>query len=64
MTRFVVDEKGNRTAVLMDIEEYNRLLEDLDELDAIRAFDRGMADTAPPIPLDQALAEIQAKRRA
>lgn len=30
--QFVVDPKGNRTAVLLDVDDYARLLEDLDDL--------------------------------
>jgi hypothetical protein len=37
--RCVVNEKGERVSVLLDWEEYQRLLEELEELDAIRAYD-------------------------
>ena len=37
--QFVVDESGNRTAVLLDIERYFELLEAQEELESIRAFD-------------------------
>jgi len=30
--RFIVDKKGNRTAVIVPIKEYNALLEDLHDL--------------------------------
>ena len=30
--KFIVDEKGNKTAVIIPIEEYNKLLEDLHDL--------------------------------
>lgn len=33
--RYVVDEKGTRIAVLLDIEDYQKLLEDLEELESI-----------------------------
>ena len=33
--RFVIDENGDRTAVILPIEEYNELLEDLADLAAI-----------------------------
>jgi len=33
--RFVVDEKGNRTDVILPLEEYEELLEDLEDLAAI-----------------------------
>lgn len=57
--RYVVDEQGNRVAVLLDIEEYRGILEELEELDAIRAYDAAKASGEEPIPLEQALAEVE-----
>jgi hypothetical protein len=37
--RFIVDKKGQRIGVLLDIEYYQKLLEELEELEAIRADD-------------------------
>jgi len=37
--RYVVDEKGKRTGVLLDIDEYQKILEQLEELESIRAYD-------------------------
>jgi hypothetical protein len=37
--RFVVDDRGEKTAVILDITEYRRLLEEAEELEAIRAYD-------------------------
>lgn len=34
-TQFVTDDSGRRTAVLLPIEDYERLLEDLEDLAAI-----------------------------
>jgi PHD/YefM family antitoxin component YafN of YafNO toxin-antitoxin module len=33
--RFIVDQKGKRRAVVLDIEDYRRLLEDLEDLRVI-----------------------------
>ena len=41
--QFVVDQRGNRTAVLIDIERYAELLEAQEELEAIRAYDQAKA---------------------
>ena len=30
--RFVIDENGKRSAILLDIEEYNKLLEELESI--------------------------------
>ncbi len=60
--RFVVDEDGKRTAILLDIEEYNKLLEELEELESIRAFDAAKSSGDEAIPFDQAVAEIEKQR--
>lgn len=61
--RFIVDDKGKRVGVVLDIKDYERLLDELDELDAIRAYDEAKAGGEEPIPLEQALREIERKRR-
>ncbi len=61
--RFIVDDKGKRVGVVLDIKDYERLLDELDELDAIRAYDEAKASGEEPIPLEQALREIERKRR-
>ncbi len=57
--QFVVDENGERTAVVVPIAEWNRILEDLDELDDIRVFDEAKAASQDSVPFDQAVREIE-----
>jgi PHD/YefM family antitoxin component YafN of YafNO toxin-antitoxin module len=59
--RFVVDETGNRVAVLIDIDEYQKVLEALEELESINAFDEAKASNDEMIPFDQAVNEIENK---
>ena len=56
--RFLVDEAGNRVAVVVSLEDYRQLLADAEELDAIRAYDTAKASGETPIPFDQAVAEL------
>jgi hypothetical protein len=60
--RFIVDEKGQRIGVLLDIEYYQKLLEELEELEAIRAYDAAKSSGDEVLPLEQALAEIEKDR--
>lgn len=60
--RYVVDESGERVGVVLDIAEYRRLLEELEELEAIRAYDAAKASGDEVIPFDQAVAEIERDR--
>ncbi len=56
---YVVDEKGKRVAVLVRIEDYEKLLEELEELDSIRAYDAAKASGDEAIPLEEAIDEIE-----
>ena len=57
--RFVIDGDGKRTAILLDIKEYNKLLKELEELESIRAFDVAKSSVDEAIPFEQAIAEIE-----
>ena len=61
--RYVVDENGKRVAVLLSLEEYERMVEELEELEDVRAaaevraaIERGEEEL---IPFDQAMQEIE-----
>jgi hypothetical protein len=57
--RFLVDEAGNRVAVVVSLEDYRQLLADVEELDAIRAYDAAKASGETPIPFAQAVGELE-----
>ena len=61
--RYVVDENGTRVSVLLDIDDYRRILEELEELESIRAYDVAKASNDEVIPFEQAVREIEQKRR-
>ncbi|MFB8790772.1 MAG: hypothetical protein U7123_18430 [Potamolinea sp.] len=60
--RYLVDENGNRVGVFLDIADYQKLLEELAELEAIRAYDTAKATDDEAIPFEQAIAEIERDR--
>ena len=61
--KYVVDEKGKAVSVLLDIKAYRRLMAELEELDAIRAYDAAKASGEEAIPFEQAVQEIERSRR-
>jgi len=61
--QFVVDNEGNRIGVVLNIEDYQKLLADVEELESIRAFDQAKASGEKPIPFEQAVAEIESRRK-
>jgi hypothetical protein len=60
---YVVDEQGNPIGVVLDIADYRKLLEELEELESIRAYDAAKTSGDEAIPFDQAVAEIEQNRR-
>ena len=60
--RFVVDEHGERVAVLLDIRAYEKLLEELEELESIRAYDTAKGSGDEAIPFGDAVDEIEQER--
>jgi hypothetical protein len=62
-TQFLTNEKGEKIAVVIAIEEYQKLLQELEELEDIRAYDEAKASGDTPIPLQQALDEVERKRK-
>lgn len=61
-TQYVTDENGHRIAVLVGIERYRRLLDAMEEVEAVRAYDEAKASGEQALPLEQAVAEIEATR--
>jgi len=61
--RYVVDENGSRVGVILGVDDYRRLLEELEELESIRAYDAAKASEDEAIPFEQAVAELERARR-
>ena len=55
------NEQQRRKAVLLPLAEWDRILEDLEDLADIRAFDTAKADSQETIPFEQAVREIQGR---
>ena len=60
---YVVDENGNRVGVILPMEDYQRLMEELEELESVRAYDAAKRSGDQAVPFDQAVREIEQDRR-
>ena len=61
--KYLVDEKGERVAIVLGIQEYQKMLAELEELEAIRAYDAAKAAKDEVVPFEQAVREIEQERR-
>lgn len=62
--QFITDEKGNRTAVILSMPDFEKLMDELDEVDAVRLYDEAKAENLSFRPLEEALKDIDRKRIA
>ena len=58
----LVDEAGNRKAVVLPLAAWQRIKEELEELEDIRAYDEAKAQPSEPVPFEQAIREIHEGR--
>ena len=53
------DENGITQSVTLSAKDWNQILEELEELDDIRAFDQAVAEDSKYIPFEKAIAQIE-----
>ncbi len=61
--KFLKNKRGEKVSVVLDIQEYEKMMEDLEELNAIRAYDAAKASGETPVPYEQVLREIERSRK-
>ncbi len=58
-TEYVVDGQGQKKAVVVPVAEWEQILEALEELDDIRAYDKAKSRPSDAVSFDQAVLEIR-----
>ncbi len=61
-TQFVIDDHGKKLAVILPIREYNKMLDDLEELEDIKLYDAAKKGKQEFIDAEQAFKEIEEAR--
>ena len=57
--RYLVDHQQTPTDVVVPIEEWRRIVEELEDL---RAYDAAVSEKQATIPLDTVMSEVRARR--
>ena len=60
---YVVDDKDKRKAVLLPVEEWEQIVDELEELEDIRLYDAAKEDAGEAIAFEQAVTEIDRDER-
>ena len=59
---FRAKKRGRKINIELTAKEYRKLLDDLEELECIRAFDAAQKSGESPIPFERAVHEIERSR--
>ena len=57
--QYVIDQDQQRKAVLLPLAEWERIVEDLEELDDIRTYDEAKSGPQDSISFERAVREIE-----
>ncbi len=61
--KYVTDRRGQKVGVVLSIEDYKKILADIEELESIRAYDAAKASGDEAIPFQKAMQEIERSRK-
>ena len=62
-TQFVTDKKNKKVAVILSIKDYERMMDALDELACIKAYDQAKARKSEFVLANDAFKQIEQKRK-
>ena len=60
--QYLTNDKGEKIGVFLSIGQYNELMERLEELEDIKAYDDAKVNEEEVIPFEQATKEIETQR--
>jgi hypothetical protein len=61
--QYITDNMGKKISVVLPIEEYRMIIDELEELEDIKMYDEAKKSDEPSIPIDIAFKMIEAKRK-
>ena len=62
-TQFVTNDNGKKIAVILPLKSYEKIMDELDELDAIKAYDKIKAGKTKFVPAEEMFSAIEKKRK-
>jgi hypothetical protein len=61
-TQYITDTAGKKVRVILPIKDYEKILNQLEELEDIKAYDRAKSRKSEPVPFEEAVKEIEQLR--
>lgn len=59
--QYIIDENGDKKAIVIPVSEWNKIQEELEELEDIRAYDEVKAKISNQIRFEDAIKEVYKK---
>jgi hypothetical protein len=61
--QFITDSEGNKLSAILPIDEFQSILEELEDLEDIRLYDASKSDMEPAIAKEEAMKIIEDERK-
>lgn len=61
--QYITDSEGKKLSVIIGVQEFNDIMEELEELEDIKLYDEAKKDKSPSVPIDEAFKMIEEKRQ-
>jgi hypothetical protein len=61
--KYLTNRRGQKVGVVLDLEDYKKIVADIEELDSIRAYDAAKASRDEAVPFLKATKEIERSRK-
>jgi hypothetical protein len=61
--QFITDKKGKKLSVVFSMKEYNRLLEEMEDIEDVKLYDEAVSRKNEFVTIDEAFKQIKAKRK-
>jgi len=62
--QYITDSTGKKISVVLPLKDFNAIMEELEELEDIKLYDKGKKSNEASFPIDEAFKMIEAKRKA
>ena len=56
---YIVDQNGEKKSVILPYKEWQKVMEDLEELEDLRQYDMAKSKRSNPIPFNEAIKEFE-----
>jgi len=61
--QYITDDSGKKISVVIPIKDFKAILEDLEEFEDIKLYDKAKKSKESSIPIDEAFKIIESKRK-